>query len=74
MWKPLATMSCLTLFLTTCAPSGDFCDIARPDVYASKDVAEYLVRNDPKHVKGDLRENKYGEENCAQGSLYYSDT
>lgn len=59
-------MSFCVALLGSCAktPSGDFCDIADPDVYASEEVAEFMVRNDPDHVRADLAENDYGRENC----------
>jgi len=45
-------------------PVGDFCDIAKPDVYASDHVVAYLAENDPSHLRRDLSENEYGKENC----------
>lgn len=59
-------MSCLIALVAGCGetPAGDFCDVARPDVYASDEVVEYMVENDPDHVRLDLAENEYGEENC----------
>ena len=44
--------------------AGDFCEIAKPDLYATPEVAEYMARNDPEHVRQDLAENEYGKENC----------
>jgi len=55
---PFALSACMQ------APAGDFCDIAQPDVYASDEVVEFLVQNDPDHVRADLAENEYGRENC----------
>lgn len=57
--------SCFVALLSSCAkPSGDFCDIAKPDVYATDEVAEYLVVNDPAHVRADIAENEYGRRHC----------
>lgn len=58
-------------FLAGCdpVPSGDFCDIARPDFYASAVVADYLTENDPEHVRRDVAENEYGAENCGDDWL-----
>lgn len=58
-------MSFFVARLSMCSPvAGDFCDVAKPDVYASDAVLEFLVRNDPEHVKKDLAENEYGRNNC----------
>lgn len=43
---------------------GNFCDIAKPDVYVTTEVATYMVTNDPEHVRQDLSENAYGEKHC----------
>ena len=63
--KALTLTSFLSAPLALCSPvAGDFCDIARPDIYASSAVAEFLVINDPVHVQQDLAENEYGKANC----------
>jgi len=61
-------MSFFAAPLAMCGPvAGDFCDIAKPDTYASEKVANYMVLNDPEHVKADLAENEYGAANCPDG-------
>lgn len=58
------------LLLMGCAPpppAGDYCDIAKPDRYASEDVVRYLVEHDPEHLKRDIAENEYGKRNCPEG-------
>ena len=59
---PLALSGCGDFFRSVTA--DNFCDIAEPDVYASEDVARFMVQNDPDHVRNDLAENAYGKENC----------
>jgi len=61
---------CLVLSAGSCAlPAGDFCSIAKPDVYASDEVASFMVSNDPNHVRLDVSENEYGEKHCAWGKV-----
>ena len=66
-------LSALSVLLLTSAgscvqpPAGDFCDVAKPDLYASDEVATFMTQNDPAHVQADLSENEYGKENCPEG-------
>lgn len=64
--KSLIVMSFLTAPLISCGeiPAGDFCDVAQPDVYASDEVVEFMVENDPEHVEKDISENEYGARRC----------
>jgi len=58
-------MSCCVVLLAGCEiPAGDFCDIAKPDLYADEDVVDFMTLNDPEHVRQDLAENEYGKANC----------
>ena len=60
-------MSCATALLAGCGdktPSGNFCDIAKPDHYATVAVLDYMLENDKEHVKKDVAENEYGVTNC----------
>ena len=54
------------MLLSGCSPppAGNFCDIAKPDFYSTEAVANYMVENDPVHVRNDIAENTYGAENC----------
>ena len=57
-------MLCFVALSAGCVPAGDFCAIAVPDVYSSVQVAEFLVVNDPDHIRKDLAENEYGKKHC----------
>lgn len=58
-------MTCLSAPLAMChGVAGNFCDVARPQVYATQEVVEFMVANDPAHVRVDLGMNAYGEQNC----------
>jgi hypothetical protein len=43
---------------------GNFCDVAVKQEYASQEVVEFMIRNDPEHIRKDLGMNAYGERNC----------
>lgn len=45
-------------------PSGNFCDIAKPAVFATPTVAGYLVKHDPDHARQDIAANEYGIAHC----------
>lgn len=58
-------MICCAALLAGCEHlRGDFCDVAKPDVYATSTVAAYMVKNDPEHVRRDVAENEYGVKHC----------
>lgn len=58
-------MSCFVAPLAMChSVVGNFCDVAQPQIYASREVVEFMIRNDPEHVRKDLGLNAYGEQNC----------
>lgn len=68
----------LTSYLTTtfaaallsgCGVAGDFCTVAKPDIYASEGVVDYLLDNDPNHLRADMVENQYGVKHCGWGSV-----
>jgi hypothetical protein len=66
----LALWSCGSALLSGCGTTpGDFCDIAEPDVYSTAEVVEFLLDNDPTHIRKDLAENEYGKKNCGWTAL-----
>ena len=66
MLKKNTAFMLTTAILSGCmkVPPGDFCEIAKPDIYASDMVVEFMVENDPEHVRRDISENEYGAANC----------
>jgi len=60
------TLSLSAALLSGCARliPGDFCQIAKPDVYASEEVIDFLILNDREHIERDLSENEYGKQVC----------
>ena len=62
---------CVTLLVASCAglrlevgTTGDFCDVNRPLPYATNEVADFMAKNDPRHVERDAAVNIYGERQC----------
>lgn len=61
------TLLCASVLISGCSLS-EFCAVAKPDVYASEAVVDFLIENDPDHLRQDLAENEYGRQACGWGA------
>lgn len=50
--------------LTGCVKAGDFCEVAKPIMVASVEVADYLLDEDTQLSNSIIAHNSYGRDNC----------